>query len=152
MIIFSLAGVLALVTVLAVIPPLRARIRAFFLPETRQILAKTSGYITPRGPFVSVFKISEGGSLMLEIYTTPDDQGNPQLLQKIPLNEIRDGYVNFQGNATNLALSDTDHDGALDILAPTFDEQMTPRLNVFRYNEDLRTFERASAPPASSGH
>lgn len=145
-IIFSLAGLLALTTVLAVVPPLRMKIRGFLMPDNRQILAKTSGYITPQGPFISVFKISEGGQLGLEIYTTPDEDGNPRLIQKIPLNETRDGYVNFQGNATNLALSDTDHDGAMDILAPTFDDQMTPRLNIFRYNQSLQTFERATAP------
>jgi hypothetical protein len=145
--IFALAVLLALFTVAAVIPSIRFRVKEYLSFNGRDIIAKTTGYITPEGPFVSVFKIREEGSLVLEVYTTPDEDGNPRLLQKIILDETRDGYFNFQGNATNLALSDTDQDGAMDILSPTYDEQMTARLNVFRFNRATQNFDRVIPPP-----
>lgn len=139
-------------TLAALIPSSRQKIRSWLRPDNRQILAKTSGYASADGPFVSVFKIRENGVLVIEVYTTPEQDGSPKLMQKFVLNETRDGYFNFMGNATNLALSDTDQDGALDILAPTFDDQMTARLNVFRFNRALGTFEKAIPPPEGEAH
>lgn len=150
--ILILAGAVVVLTLAALIPTSRQKIRSWILRDGREILAKTSGYATPAGPFVSVFKIRENGALIIEVYTTPDQDGSPKLLQKFVLNEIRDGYFNFMGNATNLALSDTDHDGALDILAPTFDDQMTARLNVFRFNQTLGIFEKAIPPAEMESH
>ncbi|HRO67211.1 MAG TPA: hypothetical protein PL182_06585 [Pseudobdellovibrionaceae bacterium] len=142
-----LAVALMLITAVAIIPTLRYQVRSWVVSSDREILAKTSGYVTPEGPFVFVFKIRENGSLKLEVYSNGDSAGESTLLQKIDLNEVRDGYVNFQGNATNLALADTDHDGAMDLIAPSFDDQMTPRLNVFRFNRALNSFERIVPPP-----
>lgn len=147
LIIAVLAVVLAALTVAALVPASRNAIRRALLSEDRQILAKTSGYITPEGPYVSVFKILEEGGITIEVYTSSDDGGSPVLLQRLPLDEKRDGYFNFMGNATNLAMSDADKDGAMDILAPTFDSQMTARLHVFRFNRALGTFEKI-IPPA----
>lgn len=147
LIIFVLAIGVAVLTVAALVPSSRNAIRAFLLSTDRRILAKTSGYVTPEGPYVSIFKILEDGGLALEIYTAPDSDGNPNLLQRIVMDETRDGYFSFMGNATNLALSDTDSDGAMDILAPTFDNQMTARLHVYRFNRALGTFEKVIPPP-----
>lgn len=144
--IFSLSFLLMVVTAIALIPSLRNKVRGWAFSSERQILAKSSGYVTSEGPFVSVFKIREDGGLFLEIYTNPTPEGEPNLLQRIDLQETRDGYVNFQGNATNLALSDTDQDGAMDLIVPSFDEQMTPRLNIFRFNRALQSFEKLTPP------
>lgn len=150
--ILVLALALAAVTLAALVPASRNAIRGLFMHDRREILAKTTGFATADGPFVSIFKIRESGQLLVEVYTSPDNEGNPQLLQRIPLNETRDGYFNFMGNATNLALSDTDRDGAMDILVPTFDDQMTARLHVFRFNRALGMFERLMAPPEPASH
>lgn len=144
----TLAIAVAGLTIAALVPASRRALREWMLTHNRQIIAKTSGYLTPEGPFVNVFKIREAGQLIIEVYASPDDTGSPNLLQRLPLPETRDGYFNFMGNATNLALSDTDGDGAMDILAPTFDDQMTPRLNVFKFIRTLGVFERAIPPPS----
>ncbi len=145
-VIVLLAAALMVMTAIALVPSLRSQARSWVFSNGREILAKTSGHVTPEGPFVSVFKIREDGFLTLEVYVTGEDSSADRLLQKIDLSETRDGYVNFQGNATNLALSDADYDGAMDIIAPTFDDQMTPRLNVFRFNRALNSFEKIVAP------
>lgn len=147
--IFVLAALVMIATVVALNPAWKARIKGLVFSDERQILAKTSAYLSTEGPFVSVFKIREGSQIFLEIFSSGDGQEAPKLLQKIQLAPGQDGYFNFQGNATNLAISDADKDGVMDVLAPTFDEQMTPRLNVYRYSPTLQRFELAQPPEES---
>jgi hypothetical protein len=93
-----------------------------------------------------MFKILEDQTLSLEIYSKPNSDGTPNMIQKISLAESRDAYFSFMGNATNLALSDTDQNGTLDILAPTYDDQMTARLHLFEFNTTTQKFDRKEAP------
>jgi hypothetical protein len=136
------------VTVMAVTPSLRQGLRDFFNPEQRTILAKISGDLTGHGMRVSVLKIQNRDSLALEIYSDENPETS-SLMAKINLPEKRDAYFSLKGNATNLGLSDIDGDGILEILAPTFDEQMVARLNIFKFNPETRGFERVSAPAGS---
>lgn len=144
--IIVLTVLVLVMTVVALNPAWKARIKSLVISDERQILAKTSAYLSTEGPFVSVFKVREGSKIFLEVFSSADGQAQPKLLQKIPLSPGQDGYFNFQGNATNLAISDADNDGVMDILAPTFDDQMTPRLNVYRYNPAMQVFELARPP------
>lgn len=132
------------VTVVAVIPSLRSQVKELFSSQNRTILAKVNGNIGPLGPKVTALKIRSGDDLSLEIYD--DTQDGLALISKINLSEKRDGYITVQGNATNLALIDVDHDGLLEIVAPTYDDQMVPRLNIFKYNPATKTFDRVNAP------
>lgn len=139
---------MALITI-AVIPNLRSKIKDTLISENREIIAKASGNLDALGPKVTVLKIKNKNSLSLEVYST-DESGAQILLAKIPLFEVRDGYFMLQGNATNLAITDVDKDGNLEIVAPTYDEQMVPRLNIFKYNPSTRGFDRMSAPEGYS--
>lgn len=140
-----LAVIALLVTTVAVVPKFREPVRDYFSPEHRVILAKVSGDLTGRGLKVSILKIKTRDSLALEIYNeeNPDDV---TLMAKITLPERRDAYFQLRGNATNLGLSDVDGDSTLEILAPTFDEQMVARLNIYKYNAATKSFERITAP------
>lgn len=137
-----------LVTVVAVTPSLRHGVRDFFNPEQRTILAKISGDLTGQGLHVTILKIQTRENIILEVYNiqNPEDSS---LMAKIVLPEKRDGYFQLKGNATNLGLADVDHDGTLEIVAPTFDEQMVARLNIYKFNSDTRSFDRMNAPPGS---
>ncbi|WP_373998650.1 hypothetical protein [Bdellovibrio bacteriovorus] len=135
---------MALVTV-AVIPSLRTKVKDVFLSSDRNIVAKVSGSLTPEGPRVTVLKIQSKNSLSVEVFSQ-NEGGEMLLLAKLPLFENRDGYFLFKGNATNLALTDVDKDGSLEIVAPTYDDQMVPRLNIFRFNPTTKSFDRVTAP------
>lgn len=141
----TLAVVAMTLVTVAVLPPLRSKVKEAFSSDGREVLAKISGKIGPNGPHITVLKIKSGSVLSLEVYSQ-DDDGNLTLMTKLPLFEARDGHFLLQGNATNLALTDVDKNGTLEIVAPTYDEQMIPRLNIFRYNPDSKAFDRASAP------
>lgn len=159
---FTPAGLMAIVllaiavmamTLIAAKPSVRNALRTFFMGEGRQIIAKTGGYIRPEGPQVTVLKIKDGDQLVVEVYNVQEQSAETRMIARIVLPENRDGYFQFQGNATNLAISDTDGDGSMDIIAPTFDDQMVARLNIYRYNKDTGTFDRRTSdelPPGTN--
>ena len=53
----------------------------------------------------------------------------------IPLPDHKDGFFLYQGEATNLALEDVDGDQQLDIIAPSYDNNLVARLNVYSYDQ-----------------
>lgn len=137
-------------TTVAVVPSLRNEVKALFSREGRQVLAKVSAQISAGGIYLTVFKISTPEGLSLEVFTNDEESKNLVLLARIPLEEKRDAFFSFQGNATNLALTDVDADGVLEILAPTYDDQMIARLNVYKYNPDTKSFDRMASPPTGN--
>ena len=48
----------------------------------------------------------------------------------------------LKGNTTNLAIMDVDHDGVLELLAPAYDDNLIPRLNIYKYSPQDRSFTR----------
>lgn len=140
-------GILAVVamalTTIAVVPSLRSKVKDAFAKEDRVILAKVSGRMTPEGPEMSVLKIKSNDKLSVEVYEV-SSSGNV-LLSKLSLFESRDGFVSLKGSATNLALADLDKDGIQEIVAPTYDDQMVPRLNIFKFNDQTKSFDRAQS-------
>jgi hypothetical protein len=143
-----IGGLLALallVTAIAVTPSWRQTFRDFFNPEQRNILAKISGDLNGQGLHVTILKIQTRDNLVLEIYNAENPEAI-SLMTKIVLPEKRDAYFQLKGNATNLGLVDVDNDGVLEILAPTFDDQMIARLNIYKFNPATRGFDRMNAP------
>ena len=140
----ALAVVAMLITVVAVVPSLRNSVKSFIAQDERTIIAKVGGSLGPQGPKVTALKIRSAEGLSLEIYSDTGEGLN--LLAKIILQEKRDGYFSLKGNATNLALVDVDKDGLMEIVAPTYDDQMIPRLNIFKYNDQSKHFDRVNAP------
>lgn len=138
-----------LVTTVAVTPRWRQNVRDLLLPEQRQILAKISGDLTGQGLHVTILKIQTREHIVLEVYNVENPEADASLMTRLVLPEKRDGYFELKGNATNLGLVDVNGNGTLEIVAPTFDEQMVARLNIYEFNTDTRSFERMNAPPSS---
>lgn len=141
-----LAALMMLLTTVAVVPSLRSKAKALLQNENRNILAKVSGQVNSESPRFTILKISAPEGLSLEIYTLDETTTKMSLSAKIRLDEKRDAFFSFQGNATNLAFTDVDGDGNLEIVAPAYDDQMVARLNIFKYNPDLKAFERMNSP------
>ena len=145
----TLMAVLAIIAMamltVAIVPSFRNAVKDALIPNERIILAKVSGSISPDGPRVTILKIRTKDALTLEIYSDEPESEN-SLLARVPLFENRDGYFVVNGNATNLALTDVDQDGTMEIVAPTYNDQMVPRLNIFKYNRASKNFDRVNAP------
>lgn len=115
----------------------------------RTILAKTSGDLTGRQDMVTVLKVKTHEGLALEIYKTPLGGQDEALMDRLQLDEDRDAFVNIRSKITNLALMDLDGDGNLEIMAPTYDENLVPRLHVFTYDAKQDKFIRLGPEAAA---
>lgn len=129
--------------ILTFIPQFQEAVRNLFLANSRVILAKADADLTGQGFKVSIIKVQTSDSLSLEVFQTDAEAGNKlQFVRRLVLPETRDAYVNFRGNAVNMVVTDVDGDGSLEIIAPTFDENLIPRLNVYKYNPEEKDFFR----------
>ena len=141
----ALTLVAILLVCLAIIPQTRQNIKKLFISQDRKIIAKVDGHLLNTDKAFTVLKIKEGSKLTVELYS-PDEEGNLTLLNRTPLYDSRDGYLHVRDSATNLAIMDVDKDGVNEVIAPTYDDQMVPRLNIFKYNSDSNSLDRVAAP------
>ncbi len=111
--------------------------------EDRVLISTAVGDILGDGTPVEVAKVKTPEGIVLEIYT-PGPQGTRVLLEKIFLDQERDGYFTFNGQLVSLAIDDIDGDHKPEILAPAFDQQLTAHLNVYKYNADSKTFHKVT--------
>lgn len=131
--------------IVAAVPHLRNSLKDAFSDSHRQVLAKITGTISANGPKLTILKIKVGNEINLEIFKH-GEENSLELFAKIPLFNAKDAYLEVQGNATNLSLTDIDKNGVMEIVAPTYDDQMVPRLNIFEYNPNSDSFDRMNAP------
>jgi hypothetical protein len=124
------------------IPTSREFIRSVIISNSRTILAKAEADLTGHGMRVAVIKVRTADSLALEVFENDGDSQKLRFVKRIVLPEKRDAYFNFRGNATNLVVTDVDSDGQLEIVSPTFDENLVPRLNVYKYDPESKDFIR----------
>lgn len=137
-----LLAAVALAVVLT--PALRERIQATMISSEREILATAEGDLLRDGSIVKVVKIRQGEGIWVEVLK---DSGPNKLIDRILLPDKHDGLFNYQGHVTRLAIADIDGDGLMELLAPTFDQQLIPHLNVFRFNVDQKKFEPVNPAP-----
>lgn len=128
--------------ILTCIPASRDFIRSVIVSNSRIILAKAEADLTGKGLKVAIIKVQTSDSLALEIFENDGEENKLKFTKRIVLPEKRDAYFNFRGGATNLVVTDVDNDGQLEIVAPTFDENLVPRLNVYKFNEETHDFVR----------
>jgi len=135
-----LLGAVFLVMVTASIPEVRQQLRTWLIPEQREILAKVEGDLTGQGDFVTAVKIKTRSDLIVEIYAQDAKTQEPQQRARIVLPEKRDGFFQLHGTPTNLALVDVNGDGVLELAVPTYDENLIPRLHIYRYDPVAQIF------------
>ena len=83
------------------------------------------------------FKMSS--KVFLEIYKIfPDNRF--ELLAQFDTGTSKDGHFLVGSNATNLALTDIDNDEINEIISPGFDDNLSAKLNVYKFDETKKTF------------
>lgn len=105
--------------------------------QTRQILAKIFAEFSNQ-KFV-ILKIKTESGIDIEIFEK-DAENNQHLKQKFLLTDDTEAFLMINNESVNLGLNDIDHDGVLDIIAPTVDHNGNSRLNIFKYNSELNQF------------
>lgn len=140
---FAFLGLaVVIVTVVASVPKWRDSVRSWVQSPYRTILAKTRGDLTGQGFVVSVIKIKTQEGISVEIFERSEDSDQERLLSRLKFEERRDGHFSIRGQATNLAMMDVDGDGVLEIIVPVYDENLIPRLHVFKFDPMGKVFIR----------
>lgn len=139
-VIATLAIAVVIVTAVASVPSWRAKLQSWVHSPYREVLAKARGDLTGKGDVISVIKVRTEEGLRVEVYERNQDSDNEKLLASLLLEERRDAHFNIRGQATNLALVDLDGDGLLEIVAPAYDENLIPRLHVYHFDPNSRSF------------
>lgn len=131
----------SLVTISA-IPPWRQAVRGLFLSNSREILAKVTTQLTMKEEIYTILKIKQRDQIFVEVYKQADPMAESNFIARIDLTDHKDAFFTFRGQATNLAVSDVDQDGVQEILIPAYDQSMTARLNIYKYDVKAGTFSR----------
>jgi hypothetical protein len=139
--IFSIFLILTATLLAAVLTPsLRLRVQQYLIHPGRDVLATAEGDLLNDGGLAKVIKFRTEEGIFIEVIKH-DANGGMSAVDRILLPDKHDGLFNFQGHITRLAIADVDNDGQMELLAPTFDNQLVPHLNVFRYNPAIKRFE-----------
>lgn len=128
------------VAILSSLPVVQNKTKSLFSKETRLILARVNAFYGVDQREYLILKIKDSFGLQIEIYEV-QDKSQQIFRQKFELTQDSDAYITLDKNTTNLALSDVDKDGQLDILAPSVDRNGNLRLNTYRFDSDLNSFE-----------
>lgn len=149
-IIFGFITVAVFFVALTLVPSVRTALTTLINPPNRTVLAKLTGYFSAEQLQFLVLKVKSSSGLQIEIFEVDPKTSIQVFKQKFDLSEDSDAYVTLDKNSTSLALQDVDHDGNLDIVAPSVDRNGNLRLNTFRFNPELKMFEVYQGKPESN--
>jgi hypothetical protein len=130
-----------LLAVLSALPAAQQRLRNYFQNDERQVLAKITAYYGVQQNQYTILKVRDSLGIKVEIYSVALADSQQVFKQSFDLNKDSDAFITLDKSSTNLALSDLDSDGQLDILAPSVDQNGNLRLNAFRYSPELSLFQ-----------
>jgi hypothetical protein len=138
--VIALLVIAMLAAVASSFPAVQLRVKETFFKADRVVLAKINTFYGIEQKEYLILKLKDEAGLQIEIYEM-DSEGGQTFKQKFELTQDADAYITLDKNTTNLALSDVDKDGVLDILAPSVDRNGNLRLNAFRFNIEFNSFE-----------
>lgn len=115
-------------------PGIRYSLQSFFHQPYRRVLSASSGPLLKDSQVAKVLKVKTQEGLFIEVYGRTPEGGRP-LLDKVQLPDQRDGYFTLGGMTSNLFIDDLDEDNILEILAPSFDDNLNAHLNVYFFNQ-----------------
>lgn len=146
-VVFSIFMLLTAILLAAVLTPsIRSKVQNYIAHPGREVLATAEGDLIGDGTSTKVIKYRDEEGIFVEILKI-EAAGGSTMVDRILLPDKHDGLFNYQGHVTRLAIADVDGDGKMELLAPSFDNQLVPHLNVFRYNPAIQRFEPFQPPP-----
>lgn len=135
---YLLFGLAGMAIVIVSTPDLRSVVNKHVKPEFRQVLSTARGDVFGQGNIAQIVKIKTDEGLFVEVYQK--DDSSLKLIEKIKVQHLHDGYFMFNGEASNLVLDDVDGDQAVEILVPSFDENLVAHLNIYSFNKSRNSF------------
>jgi hypothetical protein len=120
---------------------LRTTLREHLLPNRREVLAKAQGDLVGDGRTFTVLKVKTREALVVEVFENNLTTGDSLFRTRAILPEKREGLFTYKGRTTNLLLLDVDNDKAQEIIVPSFDENLVPRVHIFKFNDGTNSLE-----------
>jgi len=119
--------------------PVRQWIQARMNVNQSEILSVAQGDLLNDGSRVKVVKFKTMEGIVLEFYSD-NRNGSRYQISRVVLPNAKDAFFNHRGEAVQLAITDLDGDGTMELLSPTFDDQLIAYLNPFRYSPEVKGF------------
>jgi hypothetical protein len=113
-------------------------LRSFFPSAAKKVYSYVKLPMPNSDETLTIFKVFSEGTLSLEALF--ESEGRIIERKRVVLPQSQNAHFNFRGNFTDLVMSDFDADGKLEVLAPTYDLDLIPRLNVYRMDPESREF------------
>lgn len=135
-----LVPIFILVVVISLNTSWRMRFQSFLRGPERKLLSSVVGDLRNDGTSIKILKFRTRNGIVLEFLGSSDTGARP-LLDRVILSDPYDGHFDFAGEATRLAIVDLDGDNHLELIAPTYDENLVAHLNIFKYNSVTKKFD-----------
>lgn len=117
---------------------LRYELRNALSLNQRVVLSTVTGEITADGVLSKVVKVRSEDKIFIEVYKMYES--GQELITKLAIPDVHDGYFHIKGESTNLLLNDVDGDNIPEIIAPSFDKDLVAHLNVFKFDSNSNRF------------
>ena len=136
----QLAG-MQILSLIILFSPAREKIQNTLFPKQDKLLAVIYGDLTGTGAFVKVLKFKTKEGIRLE-FLEQNRTGARRLISEKNIRHPYNGFFEYRGNSVQLAMGDVDGDGIMEVMAPSFDQNLIAHLNVFYYDENSDRFKR----------
>ena len=118
--------------------------RVWGKPMQSRLLSSIANDIDGQGNYIKALKFKTRDGIQLEfIQVNPD--GTKRVLPSKEIKHPYNGFFEYRGESVHLAIGDIDGDGVMELMAPTFDKDLTPHLNVYYYDRNHNNFYRTQS-------
>ncbi len=108
-------------------------------PRSHRKILSTLIFSDTQGEVYQILKIKNELGINIEIFHMAPNK-LPNLTSKFENIGSKDGYFVLGGTGTNLAMFDIDHDLKLEILVPSFDKNLSAKLDIIKFDEASKKF------------
>jgi hypothetical protein len=116
---------------------LRSSVKHLFVPNSAKVLSVIRNVTITEGVTIDIYKIKEDSKIVVKFYHSETGE----LFQTFSLQDSWDGYYQVNGRNSNLFLNDVDNDETMEVLAPTFDHNLSARLHILKFDSNSKNFQ-----------
>ena len=112
----------------------------------RKVLSVVQTVEESSGISFKAIKLSTPQGIEIEIYNQTNEEAQSDIDSHL-LKNHSNGFFHLQGEPTAMAFMDADNNQTLDLVVSTYDQGLTPRLNVFRFDPSSKKFHPTTPTP-----